>query len=490
MIKYNVTTMFKYWLILGLGILLFHSCQVGQKYVRPELNLPVQFRGDSLSNFGDTSSISSLSWQNFFQDQHLKSLIDSALTHNYDMKIALLNIDLASKQLKQNKYNYLPDVDATIGSVNKQWRSKEFGSSASSKWYEKHGTKAPETMYTYLSQFGTDIAFSWEIDIWGKIRQTKDQLTADWLNEHEQKHAIQTKLIAEVAKGYFNLFMLDAKIEVAKRNVELNDSTKHMLDLQFQAGEITALAIQQTESQRLLAASLVPELEKEIAIQENALSLLTGQLPNQIRRGTNYEHLLPENQDISLGSPLEIVRNRPDIRRSEFELISANAEVNIQQIMRYPSLSLGGEFGVNAMLPKNWFSIPGALLGGIGANLTAPVFKRKALKTKWEIAKLERDKAELILQQTVLEAVNEISDVIITVGKQREQLEFAKLRVENSQKAVKNANLLFKGGYATYLEVITAQSNALNSDLALVELNQEYLVSYVDLYRSLGGGWR
>ncbi|MFZ4262195.1 efflux transporter outer membrane subunit [Sphingobacterium sp. HJSM2_6] len=476
--------------ILWFGMVLIQSCRIGQKYVRPEVSIPDHFRGDSLLNFGDTSSISHLSWEMFFQDQHLKVLIDAALAHNYDMKMALLNIDIASKQLSQNSYNYLPDVDATLGTVNKQWRSKEFGSSASSKWYEKQGEKAPENMYTYLSQFGSDVAFSWEIDIWGKIRQTKDLLNADWLNEHEQKHAIQTKLIAEVAKGYFNLFMLDAKIEVAKRNVELNDSTKHMLNLQFQAGEITALAIQQTESQRLIAASLVPELEKEITIQENALSLLTGQLPNQIQRGTNYEQLFAEIKEISLGSPLEIVRNRPDIRKSELELVAANAEVNIQQIMRYPNLSLGGEFGLNAMLPKNWFTIPGSLLGGFGANLTAPIFKRKSLKTKWEISKLERDKAELVFQQTVLEAVHEISNVIITNGKQREQLEFAQLRVENAQKAVKNANLLFKGGYATYLEVITAQSNALNSDLALVELKQERLVSYVDLYRSLGGGWR
>ncbi|VTP96930.1 Probable efflux pump outer membrane protein ttgC precursor [Sphingobacterium daejeonense] len=158
--------------------------------------------------------------------------------------------------------------------------------------------------------------------------------------------------------------------------------------------------------------------------------------------------------------------------------------------MRYPSLSLEGVFGVNSMLPKNWFSIPGSLLGGIGGSLTAPIFKNKTLKTEWEVAKLERDKAEIDFQKTVLEAVSEVSDAVVTVEKLREQLEFARLRVENSEKAVRNASLLFKGGYATYLEVITAQGNALDSDLALVELRQEHLESYVDLYRSLGGGWR
>ncbi|WP_099367022.1 efflux transporter outer membrane subunit [Sphingobacterium sp. 1.A.4] len=475
---------------IGLCLLIAQGCKVGEKYTQPTLNLPDQFRGDTLSYFADTSSISNISWKDFFHDPTLKELIDSVLVNNYDMKTALLNIEIASKQLRQNKYNYLPEVDATIGSMNKQWRSKDFGSGPSSKWYEKHGTKASENMFTYLSQFGSEIGFSWEIDIWGKISNAKDQLNAEFMNSQEVRNAIQTNLIANVAKGYFNLLMLDAKIEVAKRNVTLNDSTKKMLELQYQAGEITALGIQQTESQRLIAASLVPELEKEILIQENALQVLTGKMPDRIKRGTSFEHLFAENKDISLGSPIEILRNRPDVRGAELELIASNANANIQQAMRYPSLSLGGEFGVNAMLPKNWFSIPGALLGGIGANLTAPIFKRKSLKTKWEVAKLERDKAELSLQQTVVEAVSEVSDAVITVEKQREQLEYARLRVENSQKAVQNANLLFKGGYATYLEVITAQSNALNSDLGLVELRQEHLESYVNLYRSLGGGWR
>ena len=284
--------------------------------------------------------------------------------------------------------------------------------------------------------------------------------------------------------------MLDAKIQVAKRNVLLNDSTLHMIELQYEAGEITALAIQQTESQRLIAASLVPELEKEIVLQENALRILLGQMPGEIKRGASFEHLFAENKDISLGAPIEIIRNRPDVRGAEWELIAANANANIEQAMRYPRLTLEGVFGVNAMMPENWFSIPGALLGGITGGLTAPVFKNKRLKTQWEVAKLERDKSEIAFQRTVMEAVSEVSDAVVTVEKLREQLEFAKDRVENSQKAVRNANLLFKGGFATYLEVITAQGNALDSDLALVELRQEHLESYVDLYRSLGGGWR
>ena len=481
--------------ISGIGIIIgllgmMNACKVGKDYVQPKVKLPENFRGDTLDLFGDTSSMGLIHWKSFFHDPTLKLLIDSALSNNFEMRTALLNLQISNRLLAQNKANYLPSVNATIANGNRTWRSQDFGSGPLTKYYDQKGEKAPQNMFVYQSMFGSDINFSWEIDIWKKIGSKQEQLLAEYLDTEEAKNAVQTSIITSVAKGYFNLLMLDAKIEVAKRNVQLNDSTLRMIRLQYEAGEITALAIQQTQSQRLLAASLVPELEKEIVIQENALQTLTGKLPDNINRGTSYEHLFAESKDISLGSPLEILRNRPDIRSSELQLMAANANVNIQQAMRYPSLTIGGVLGVNSMLPKNWFNIPGALLGGITGNLTTPIFKNRTLKTQYEVAKLERDKAEIQLQQKVVEAVAEVSNAVVTVDKQREQLSLVKERVDNAQLAVKNANLLFKSGYATYLEAITAQSNALNSDLDLVELRQQHLDAFVDLYRALGGGWR
>lgn len=472
-------------------IFLIQSCKVGQQYARPETDLPEMFRGEAEVDYlTDTLNLGFIDWKDFFQDTILKNLIDSALINNIDMKTALLNIDIANRQVLQNRANFLPSVEASIANASRQWRSYEFSSSPSSKYYDQQGTDAPDNMYVQASQFGSEIGFSWELDIWGKIRNQQDQVVAEYLETHEARHAIQTNLIAQVAQAYFNLLMLDAKIEVAKRNVQLNDSTLHMIQLQYEAGEITALAIQQTESQRLLAASLVPELEQDIAIQENRLRILTGELPSEVNRGSGFENLLNDKPGVSLGSPLEIIRNRPDIRAAELDLIAANAYANVQQAMRYPSLTIGGVVGVNAMLPKNWFNIPGALLGGITGDLTAPIFQNRRLKTQHEVALLEREKSEISFQQTVLEAVGEVSNAVIMISKQQEQLEFARLRVENSQLAVKNANLLFRSDYASYLEVITAQSNALDSDLALVELRHQHLASYIDLYRSLGGGWR
>lgn len=471
-------------------VTLISSCKIGEKYKQPSIQTPENFRGAWDSATAD-SVLQAIAWRDFFNDAVLISLIDSGLKNNFDMRIALKNIAIANRNLRINKLEYLPSIDANIGTINKQYRSTDFYGAPSSKWYNEKGEQAPNSLATYQSQHATGLEFSWEIDVWGKIANQKDMLKADWLNTQEAKNAIQTKLIADIATGYFNLLKLDAQIEVAKRNLRLNDSTLRMIRLQFEAGEITALALQQTESQRLLAASLVPDLEKSISIQENALRLLVGEMPDSVLRNQALnDKIVNFNADISLGSPLDIIRNRPDIKSAEYDLISANAAVNIAQIMRYPQLSLSGVFGVNAMLPKNWFNIPGALLGGIVGELTTPIFKNNKLKNKHEIARIEREKKELSFQRTVMEAVVEVSNTITTVEKQKEQLLFAEQRVANSQLAVKNASLLFKSGYATYLEVITAQSSALRSELDLVELKQKQLDSFVTLYRSLGGGWQ
>lgn len=481
----------KYFLSVGAVVMLLFSCKVGSKYTQPELHLPEDFRGKWDVEYQDSLLISELSWREFFNDPVLMDLIDSGLSRNYDMRTALKNIEIAQLNLKANKFEYLPRIDANIATINQQFRSKDFYSTASSKWYSEKGEDAPESLFKYQSQHSTGLEFSWEVDVWGRIAQQQDMLKADWLNTQESKTAIQTKLIADIASGYFNLLMLDAQIEVAKRNLQLNDSTLGIMQLQFEAGEITALALQQTESQRLLAASMVPELETEIAIQENSLRTLIGKMPASIHRGRNLnDSLINFNQMVSMGSPLDIVRYRPDIKQAELELLAANASMNIRQIMRYPQLSLSGVFGVNAMLPQNWFNIPGALLGSVVGELGTPIFRNKKLKTQYEIAKLTRDKAELDLQEQVMRAVTEVSNILITVDKQKELLELAHQRVENSELAVKNASLLFKSGYATYLEVITAQSSALRSELDLVKIKQDQLDTYVALYRSLGGGWQ
>lgn len=481
-----------YQYITGFFLLLtLWACKVGKPYETPPLTFPENFRVPETMEFGnDSVQLQLVNWRQFFKDSSLLLLIDQALTYNFDLLTTLKNIDIANKTLKQANAAFLPSMDIGLANINRQWRSDDFMSTAASKYYERYnGGNPPENWYILTSQYGTDLRFSWEMDIWGKLRSGREEALSGWYATQEAKRVLETNLVANVAKGYFNLMMLDAQREVAQKNLQLNDSTLRIIRLQFDAGEITALAMQQTESQRLIAASLIPELEQKIAIQENALRLLVGQLPDTVYRNSAIDSVLIQNEYITLGTPVEVVRNRPDIRQAEWTLRAANANANVQQAMRYPNLTLGAVFGTNSMFAADWFNLPGAILGGFTAGLTQPVFQNRRLKTRYEIALLERDKAEIAFNRSVYTAVSEISNALTSIEKQKIQLNLTEQRVATAALAVKNASLLFKSGYATYLEVITAQSNALRSELDLVALKQKQLEAIVDLYRAVGGGW-
>lgn len=476
------------WFILIFSGLLATSCKVGKDYVRPELNLPETYRQtDSLA---DTVNIGEIPWRDFFTDSTLLTLIDTAIANNYDMRTALKNIEIANQSLRQARAAFLPEVSTQLAGVEKQWRSRDYYSSPSSNWYGQEGKgEAPEVLYVNQSQYFSELNVSWELDVWGKMRRQKESALAEYLQTYEARKAVQTALVAAIADGYYNLLMLDEQMEVAKRNLQLNDSTLQIVKLQRDAGEVTALAVQQTESQMLVAASLIPQLEQEIALQENTLMALTGRMPGDVRRSSKLDDFDAENE-LAAGVPLSMVANRPDVREAELALRSANAQAGVAQAYRYPTLTISASGGLNAMLPQNWFNIPGALFGGIIGGVTQPIFSGRRLKTQHEIAKLERDKAELNFQQVVLDAVNEVTNSLVMIEKLEEQHQIAEKRVATSRLGVKNANLLFRSGYATYLEVITAQSNALNSELDLVAIKQQQLNAKVALYKALGGGWK
>lgn len=471
--------------------LLISSCKLGRDYVRPETGIADTFRGAHVTDsIADTVNIADIPWSDFFTDSVLTMLIDSAVVNNFDIQAAIKNIEIANQSLRQSRAAFFPEIGAELGGTNHQWRSSDFYSSPSSGWYDRENRgDPPKDFYMYQSQYFSSISMSWELDIWGKLRRQNEGALAEYLQTFEAQKAIQTGLVAAIAEGYYNLLTLDAQLEVAQRNLRLNDSTLQIVKLQRDAGEVSSLAIQQTESQMLVAASLIPELEQQIAIQENALMALTGRMPGSVYRSSALTDWHME-ETYDAGVPLQLLANRPDVREAELALRAANAEVGVAQAYRYPTLTIQAEGGLNAMLPQNWFNIPGALFGGIMSGLTQPLFSGRRLKTQHEVAKLERDKAEIGFQHTVMDAVHEVTNALVMIDKLNEQLVIAQQRVATAQLGVKNANLLFKSGEATYLEVITAQGNALNSELDLVSIKQEQLNAKVTLYKALGGGWK
>ncbi|WP_165779328.1 efflux transporter outer membrane subunit [Brumimicrobium salinarum] len=442
------------------------------------------FEGDSLVHTIDSTQ---LAWRNFFKDEQLISLINEGLKHNFDIRMAMKRMEMYQLQFKQSKLELLPSVNAVIANPNYQFRSQDFHSSANDKWYGDE--TPPEDMFLYRAQHLSGLVFNWEIDIWGKIRSQKEESLFEYLATVEAKNAIQTQLVADIASGYYNLLSLYAQLDVAQSNYELSQRTLRMVKLQFESGNTTALAKQQTKSLMLATKSLIPRLKQKISRQENLLQLLTGKTVGEIvLSSSNFED---NYKDIATNYtiPLEMVSYRPDVRRAEHNLWAANANVGVTQTMQYPRLAIDLGIGVNAVLPTNWFNIPGALFGSIIGNLTQPIFNKKRLKTKFETAKLNREIKEIEFQKTVYQSINEISNLLTLMNALDEQIAIAEEQVENSELTISQSNLLFNSGYATYLEVINAQKVALDSEIQLSELKEERLQLRVMLYKALGGGW-
>lgn len=467
--KYNLG------LLLAL-LLIITGCSVSKDISTPNPELPQAYRNAVES---DTATIADIEWKQFFPDPNLQELIGKAISNNYDMQAAMKNIEVARQMLKQSKWGNVPKVglyvnaNTTIPSEN-----------------SLNGLSIRNFLNTsHIEDYTAGATLSWEADIWGKIGSRKREALSQFLATEEARKLLQTDIVAGVAQGYYNLLMLDAQLEVAKKNLALSDNTLRIVKMQFDAAQVTSLAVEQTEAQRLRAAQIVPLVEKEIALQENALSVLTGALPGEIARNAKLD-LVPLHDKLATGVPASILSHRPDVKASEYELQAANARVGVAKASMYPALNITAGGGVNSFQASNWFNMPSSLFGMVAGAVAQPLIEGRRLRTQYEIAKTEREKAVINFRKSVLVAVGEVSDALVSVEKLKEEQALAANRVATLQKATNNADMLFKSGMATYLEVITAQSNVLQSELDLAALKRDQLNAVVYLYRSLGGGWR
>ncbi|PWV55655.1 TolC family protein [Chitinophaga sp. S165] len=467
----------KYFLIGLLAIGLLDACKVSKDTPTPQPELPTTFRNAPQTT--DTASIASLPWENFFTDATLKGLIDNAIRKNYDMQIALLNIEAAKLQLRQAKLLNIPTATLNVtGGTTRPSDNSLNGISLNNFLGTQH-----------LEDYNANIQFAWEADIWGKIRNQKRTAVAAYLQTEESRKLLQTDIVSTVSKAFYNLLTLDEQMEVAQRNLRLNDSTLRIIRLQYDAGQVTLVAVQQAEAQQLTASQLIPQLEQSMAVQENALRILSGELPAAIERHTKLNEY-PLTDKLSSGIPSDMLGRRPDVRSSELALTMANAKVGVTKARMYPSLVITASGGINAVKFSEWFQIPSSLFGLATAGIAQPLFQHKELKTQFEVAKVEREQSVIRFRQNVLEAVGEVSDALVKIEKLKSQYDIASVKVQKLQQAVSNASQLFENGRATYLEVIVAQSNVLQSELEVSTLKRDQLFAVVDLYRSLGGGWR
>lgn len=464
-----------FFLSLGIASLLW-ACQaqkIKQEFV-PEF--PTTYRAEQ--QLDTVNNVADIQWREFFTDPVLQELIDTAILRNVDMQIALKNIASAELLLKQTKAALLPSLQLQIQANSSSPSNNSLNGISLSQFLGQ----------SHIEDYNAALALSWEADIWGKIKNQKAAALASYLETAEAKNAIQTQLISSLAKGYYQLLMLYRSQEIAMQSLKLSENSLTLAQYQYEVGDISLLAIEQLAAQKLSAAALIPDFEQQIAMQENALRILSGKLPEKIHTDTQLKDIeLPAM--INVGIPAELLSKRPDIKQRELSITASHANQKAARAQMYPSLTISAQTGLNAFTASNWFMIPASLFGSIAGGITQPIFQKKQLRTQYELAQVEYEKSVLLFKQAVVSAAGEVSDALVSIDKLTEREKIVLEKTGRLQSAIQNADLLFETGSATYLDVVAAQSNALQSELELVQIRQSELAATVDLYRSLGGGW-
>lgn len=464
-------------IIVLLQTVICYSCKVSKDIAIPDVKLPEEYRNTAYVD--GTTSASGLTMMDFFQNPELRKLLAKAVTRNNDLLIAVKNIEASRLVLRQSRLGNVPVINLqATGSFNRPSDNSFNGLNLNKSLNTSH-----------VEDYSLSAGLSWEADIWGKIASRKAGALASYLQTGEAKNAVQTAIVAEVAKGYYNLVTLDKLLNIAQKNLRLNDSTLQIIQMQFAAGQVTSLAVQQAAAQRLVSAELIPGFEQRINIQENALSVLTGEYPVAIDRTDRFSPL-PRIDSISAGVPAALLSQRPDVKIAEFELSRANAEVGFAKAAMYPSFTITAQSGLESFKAGSWFNIPASLFGTLAGSITQPLFNQQKLRTQYNLSKIRREQSVIRFRQSVLIAVEDVSDALVKLSKLKQEEDLETQRVRTLQLATTHSQQLFKSGLATYLEVVFAQGNVLQSELELVNIKKARLDAMVDLYRAVGGGWK
>jgi len=454
-------------------------------------NTPVSLKSnvDLPSSFGEyTSNAISLDYRNFFKDTVLISLIDTAITSNYDVRIAMQRLKIARAGILNQSANLIPDVFVGAGGgVYKYGNFTEEGVGNFDTNFSENVNDNRRIPYPVTPNVNYGLSSSWEIDIWDKLKKLEQSAYYEYLSTEEGQRLVVTELVASVASVYYNLLEKENELEIIRKNIELQEQGVQLINVQKVAGRVTELAVKQFNAQLLNSQSLEFAVKQDIFELKNTLNLLLGRTITTLDRGPGIlNQELPEID--SIGIPSDLLLNRPDLKQKEWQLQAANANIYAARAAFYPSLNINAFLGFETFKPRLMFN-PGSLAFNTLANITAPIFNRKRLQ-----ANLKRVEAENYLllyeyEQNIIEAFSEVLINLRGIENTRLSYEFKQRQVQELQNAVATSNDLFLGGYASYLEVVTAQRNVFEAELELMKARNDQFEYLINLYRSLGGGW-
>lgn len=473
---------FKNTLIAITLIVIVSSC----KTLDTNLSIKQRELPDTFPLSQDTSkNIVDIKWKEFFNDTYLTQLIDSALANNIDLHITMQRIELARANAKFAKGRLFPFAGFNPAGGMRKFGLYTMDGAGNISTEILPGKIVPVDLPDiYLGTYA-----SWELDIWGKLKNQHRAALARYLASIEGVHFVTTNLIADVATAYFELLALDNELEIVRQTIEMQQRALEIIEVQKEATRATELAVQQFSAQVLSSKALEKEILQQTIEVENFINFLMGRYPQSIPRAK--ELLFDEvNQQIFSGLPSALLRNRPDIREAELNIMASKFDVQSARAAFFPSFQITGGFGFQAFSTEFLFLSPASIAYHAIGGLVAPVINMSAIKANFNFAKASQLEAMYKYQQTILngyvEVVNELSNI-----QNLEAISDLKLEERNILMAsINTSEELYKSARASYLEVLFAQQNALQTNLELIKVNKQQRVALVNLYRALGGGWQ
>ncbi|MDE5421120.1 TolC family protein [Ancylomarina sp. DW003] len=461
-------------LVLAVASIGLQSCFVARKYQQPEIEIQDQYRNVVTS---DSATLASMPWENLFTDNQLKRLVLEALDSNLDLLMAVERVNAAEAYFKQGKMGQLP-------SLNLSANGGTYETSDNSSAAIAAGGKGSS-----FENFQLNGNISWEADIWGKIRSSRRAAQAAYLQSEASRRAVESTLVANMASAYYQLLALDAQVEVAQRTVTNRKESLETMKSLKEAGQVTEAAVKQTEAQLYSTQILLLDLEQNVSLLENTISLLLGRPVGEVDRGKLGEQKI--NLKLEMGFPVQLFSNRPDVMAAELGLRNAFELTNVAKSNFYPSISVNATVGLESIKFEDWFSTSSIFSNVIG-NLTQPLFNKRSIRTQYEVAKAKQAEAKQNFKKSLLMAGKEVSDALYSYKAEEERYEIRKLELQALSDAVSYSEELLNNGYAntTYLEVLTARGNALSSEINMIDSKFKQLNSVVELYKALGGGWK
>ncbi len=462
--------------ISTLLFLLLTGCAIGPNYKRPAVQTPAQYRQPVQVTSSDKASLADLQWAAIFQDETITALVKSALAQSNDLEAATQRVLEARAQLGITRSQLAPQISASGG----------FTAARTSSIGSFNFVPPGSNLAVSYTQAGFNL--SWELDIWGRLRRLTEAARAQYLAQDEARHAVMASLIADVITTYLTLRELDLELDIGHKTRDIAENGLKLTNLRKDRGVATGLDVRQAEQLLYTATAQIAATERALAETENQLNVLLGRNPGDIPRGKPLiEFTTPAT--LPAGLPSDLLERRPDVRQAEQSLIAANAQIGAARALFFPQITLTGLLGLQSRALGNLFTGPGRN-DSIAPVGLLPIFNGGQLRNNLRLTEAQQREVLASYRKTIQTAFQEVSTALADFEKSREQRSQEELLVKALQDTDRLSNLRYKGGLDSYLQVLDAERNRFSGELSLAQLRKNELLSEVQLYRALGGGWQ